>query len=275
MLLEVNFCKFLSSNTRYLATSSIPRITSFKVASHAVNKQEMNKLTKEAGSCLPTMQFDLIRHSQVRLSDAGSRFTKETSNQMWSTRTGADGLGATKQGRKKEERGGGGKKGAVGPRYLGSGRADERRRETAIESPPSLLLHHLRSTRSPPPTQAPKKKTQNNDGMRSAYTPTSSIWRTAPSPTADLDGSRSVCWRVFTCREPSTHERANPWWRSGGTYQEKRDEYGQQGVSDELSDDPAAGAGHAVDERVGHPLPFRPARSRVRARVRGELYREW
>lgn len=126
MLLQVNFCKFLSSNTRYLATSCIPSITSFKVASHAVNKQEMNKL--RAGSCLPKMQFDLIRHSQVRVPDAGSRFTKETSNQMWSTRTGADGLGATKQGRKKEERGGGGNKGGGGAKVPGKRPC---RRETA------------------------------------------------------------------------------------------------------------------------------------------------
>ncbi|RWW51895.1 hypothetical protein BHE74_00041718, partial [Ensete ventricosum] len=71
----------------------------------------------------------------------------------------------------------------------------------------------------------------------------------------------------------STHKRANPWWRSGGTYQEKREEFGQQGVSNELSNDPAAGAGHAVDERFRHHLPFRPAHSRVRARERGERYR--
>ncbi|RRT36414.1 hypothetical protein B296_00033902 [Ensete ventricosum] len=149
----------------------------------------------------------------------------------------------------------------------------ERRRKTAVEPLPSLQLHHLRSTSSPPPTQALKRKTQYNDGTRSAYTPTSSIWGTAPSPAVDLDGSRSVCWRVFTCSEPSTHKRANPWWRSGGTHQEKRQEFGQQGVSNELSNDPAAGAGHAVDERFRHHLPFRPAHSRVRARERGERYR--
>ncbi|RWW15851.1 hypothetical protein GW17_00020297 [Ensete ventricosum] len=103
----------------------------------------------------------------------------------------------------------------------------ERRRKTAVEPLPSLQLHHLPSTSSPPPTQALKKKTQYNDGTRSAYTPTSSIWGTAPSPAVDLDGSRSVCWRVFTCSEPA-HIREQI---HGGGQEERIKRRGRSSVS--------------------------------------------
>jgi hypothetical protein len=80
------------------------------------------------------------------------------------------------------------------------------------------------------------------------------IWRAVPSLNAGLEGSRSVCCRAFTCAEEiSVHPEQPQSWQSKAKVCRRSMTHGLERVGEELGDDPAAGAGEPVDQRVRHP----------------------
>jgi len=81
--------------------------------------------------------------------------------------------------------------------------------------------------------------------MRTRYN-----WRAAPSLNASFEGSRSICYRAFTYANKKLKISATEKSRAKVGNEASSATYSVERVDKELGDDPAAGTGEVVDQRV-------------------------